>query len=38
MISVCVAMTATVAATYIIPRADPTYQIAVQTAKNAGPP
>jgi len=34
---ICLAVTATLAATYVIPRADPTYQVAEQTVKNAGP-
>jgi hypothetical protein len=37
VVAICVAVTAMLAATYIIPRADPILQIAEQTVKNAGP-
>src|SRR5690349_2324356 len=36
-VAICFAITAVIAATYIIPRSDPTYQKAVQTVQNAGP-
>ena len=36
-VSICLAAAAMFAATYVIPRVDPTYQIAEQTVKNAGP-
>jgi hypothetical protein len=37
VVSTCVAVTAALAATYTIPRADPIYQTAEQTVRNAGP-
>jgi hypothetical protein len=37
VVAICVALTAALAATYIIPRADPIYRIAEQTVKSAGP-
>jgi hypothetical protein len=37
VISMCVAVTAALAATYTIPRADPLHQIAEQTVTRAGP-
>ena len=38
VVSICVAVTAALAATCIIPKADPIYQIAVRTAETAGIP
>ena len=36
-VAICFAITAVIAASYIIPTSDPTYQTAVQTVQNAGP-
>jgi hypothetical protein len=37
VVSICVAVTAALAATYTIPRADPISQTAEQTVRSAGP-
>jgi hypothetical protein len=37
VVSMCVAVTAALAATYTIPRADPIHHTAEQTVRNAGP-
>jgi hypothetical protein len=38
VVSICVAVIAVTAAIFIVPKADPTYQIAERTAQTAGIP